>query len=174
MSDVDHDHQRNWRWLGAAIVLPLILATVVRCLLLLGSAHNPDKPSVDQIRVALSSLPNPGDAATDDHGFSLTPLVRDPRAQIILGYGADKQPGRAGLDDNFDRKLDNDLELGAIGSDDVCLAPWQSDYATTRQLPGTRVIGIGEYVKATEPPDDTDVPTRWLLSGYDWTWLVIR
>lgn len=48
----------------------------------------------------------------------------DSDAIVYLAPGVDGQPGQAGKDDDFDGVADNAGEMGAVGSDDQCLAPW--------------------------------------------------
>jgi len=45
----------------------------------------------------------------------------DPHALLVATPGADRRPGRAGADDNFNGRIDDRAELGATYSDDLCL-----------------------------------------------------
>ena len=85
-------------------------------------------------------------------------------AAIILGVGADGQPGRAGFDDNLDGTIDDPREIGAVGSDDRCLAPADSGYDEMLSAPGTITISRGSVV----PCESGAMPERYLTRDQGW------
>ena len=100
----------------------------------------------------------------------------DDSAAVILTYGADNKPGQAAMDDNRDKIIDNAAEIGAVGSDDQCLAPWDPAYPKASQQDGTVAISRGTFIAVDN--DSSGVDDRFLLQGRsgnsDWTWMVVR
>ncbi len=89
----------------------------------------------------------------------------DVSAAVLLGPGADGAPGQAGMDDDFDGVVDNAGELGAVGSDDRCLAPWNVDYQAVAQQTGAITISRGAFVNAPENPSDIQHSPASLVPG---------
>ena len=85
-------------------------------------------------------------------------------APVLLGCGKDGQPGVRGHDDNRNGRTDERNEMGAVGSDDVCLAPFDEGYQNLADRGNAMVISRGSFVRcrATEPPD------RWLSRDSGW------
>tara|TARA_R110002049_G_scaffold2750_6_gene22049 strand:- start:1959 stop:2525 length:567 start_codon:yes stop_codon:yes gene_type:complete len=109
----------------------------------------------------------------------VTALVFDPQAVVLLCPGDDAAPGKARFDDDADGIVDNASELGAMYSDDRCLAPLDPGYDEALETPSCKVISQGAYVASELVPgqhahsDDhtahdhtsPDHPPRWLISG---------
>ncbi len=100
----------------------------------------------------------------------------DESAAVIVTYGGDGQPGAAGVDDNRDQIIDNALEIGAIKSDDQCLAPWQEAYQAGLQQDGTIAISRGTFVLDQDDAVEA-IDQRFLLHGRNgneaWTWMFV-
>jgi hypothetical protein len=96
---------------------------------------------------------------------SVEPFVFDPTAAVLLCPGVDARPGIADVDDDADGVVDNASELGAMYSDDVCLAPSDDGYEQALQSEPCKVISRGAYVaqEANESLDER--PSRLVLSG---------
>ena len=84
----------------------------------------------------------------------------DPDAAIVLDVGVDGQPGRAGVDDNFNGLVDDALELGAVGGDDRILTPLDPAYSVALAADSTRVMGRGAFVPRAESDDIDDANSR--------------
>ena len=91
----------------------------------------------------------------------------DPRAAVRLTPGEDEQPGHAGIDDDVDGVVDNRSELGAMYSDDRCLAP--SDAGYDEALSDARCVTItrGAYVPVDKNPESSGKRFRYVLKGTD-------
>ncbi|QDT09472.1 hypothetical protein [Planctomycetes bacterium K23_9] len=76
----------------------------------------------------------------------ITQLSFDPNAIVLLAPGPDELPGQAELDDDFDGVIDNRAEMGAVGSDDVCLAPWNPGYQAAADRGDAVEISRGAFV----------------------------
>ena len=87
-------------------------------------------------------------------------------AMVILGVGHDGQPGRAGVDDNGNGMLDDPSELGAVGSDDECLAPSDEGYDVTFNQPHSIVISRGAFIQATSTTPLTETRSRTVDLGW--------
>ncbi|MGB7328527.1 MAG: hypothetical protein WBD31_26860 [Rubripirellula sp.] len=72
----------------------------------------------------------------------------DPNALVLITPGPDRLPGQAGKDDDLNGVVDNVGEMGAVGSDDLCLAPWNDGYDDAAEQPDSITIGRGAYVPA--------------------------
>ena len=131
-------------------------------------------------RAARNQLQNNLDSAS----FNAARLRFDPMAEVIIAVGDDGAPGQVDLDDDFDGLVDNASEMGAVGSDDICLAPWQPGYNQSQSGPAESfvVISRGEFVVDTSDDVDTvddkrpnhaapqTVPaeqSRWLVTDSD-------
>ena len=114
------------------------------------------------------------DQVADESGFlksePVTYLQFDPEALVILGPGADGLPGRAGVDDQLNGQVDEVSEMGAVGSDDVCLAPWQTGYAELKEQPGAVAISKGSYL----PTDSQNAASRVVVRGTSDGKVVVR
>lgn len=97
-----------------------------------------------------------GDAMVRPFGLNLD-------ANVVLGVGDDGQPGQAGVNDNADASLDDPGELGAVGSDDVCLAPSDPGYQAVADAPQSIVISKGAFVET-----NADAASRYLVDGFGW------
>ena len=99
----------------------------------------------------------------------------DPSAEVVLGPGDDLRPGKASVDDDADGVVDNSSELGAMYSDDVCLAPTDDGYSRALASDACKVISRGAYVLDNGKSDDR--PSRLVLSGRangrDWQRMVV-
>ncbi|KAA5540690.1 hypothetical protein FYK55_20070 [Roseiconus nitratireducens] len=71
-------------------------------------------------------------------------------AAIVLGPGQDGEPGQAGIDDNLNEVVDDPGEMGAVGSDDTCLAPADPGYDAASENQGALVISRGGFVPAEQ------------------------
>lgn len=72
----------------------------------------------------------------------------DSTAWVVIRAGPDRQPGAAGVDDNADGVVDNQSELGATGSDDVCLVQSADDSLQDTDEP-LLLLQKGAFVPAT-------------------------
>ena len=70
----------------------------------------------------------------------------DPDAAVVLTAGEDGAFGRRNIDDDFNGVVDDASELGAMRSDDRCLAPTDPGYPSDWHASETRVIQRGAYV----------------------------
>ena len=114
--------------------------------------------------------------------FRVERQVFDPDAKVILAVGADSLPGQAGFDDNFNGVVDDRGEMGAVGSDDLCLAPWNAQYQDWADC-GNDVVVIsrGAFVPIQQSGHvNSNQETRFLLYGRSgekssrvWTRLVL-
>ncbi len=95
----------------------------------------------------------------DAYGFRF-----DPDAQVLLGPGADLQPGIAAVDDDANLIVDDRSELGAIGSDDVCLGPADEGYRSLARDPMHLVISKGAFV----PVQDGETAQRYRVPDLGW------
>jgi len=85
----------------------------------------------------------------------------DPTAVVYLQPGPDGQPGVAGVDDNGDAQIDNRVELGATGSDDVCLVAAADNPGLNH--PNTLILQRGAFLP--KPGDPGKTPDRDQASG---------
>ena len=92
------------------------------------------------------------------------PYCFDDDAPVLLGVGDDGAPGIAGEDDNRNGVVDERREHGAVGSDDVCLAPQDAEYAKVQEHPDTIVISRGAFVRCQE----SVAADRALVEGFGW------
>lgn len=84
----------------------------------------------------------------------------DASAAIVLDVGVDGQPGRAGVDDNFNGVTDDALELGAVGGDDRILSPLDPAYHDALAADSTRVMGRGAFVPSADSEDLQNAASR--------------
>lgn len=100
----------------------------------------------------------------------------DSDAIVYLAPGVDGQPGQAGKDDDFDGVADNAGEMGAVGSDDQCLAPWSDDYTTVSNIEKAVPISNGAFVVVPDAVD-SDASERFIVyanvADYQWAWMII-
>ena len=75
----------------------------------------------------------------------------DPDALIIIGPGADRLPGRAGIDDGGNGVTDERTELGATGSDDVCRVVFGDEAARISDDDSTSVLIAQPSVLIVQP-----------------------
>ena len=93
----------------------------------------------------------------------------DDQATVRLGPGPDGQPGQADGDDNFNGVTDDVSEMGAVGSDDVCLAPWATadwNSSEVAKLNNDQAVTIarGAFVTAAQWSRDDDDDVQELLN----------
>ncbi|MEM6469148.1 MAG: hypothetical protein AAF802_06230 [Planctomycetota bacterium] len=94
----------------------------------------------------------------------------DPLADVLLDGGPDGKPGVLGLDDNADGIIDDLSELGAVGSDDVCLAPFHPPYAEalarteSGETLSVATINYGAFVEC----DAQEESTRYFEPTLGW------
>lgn len=100
--------------------------------------------------------------ATGESTRAVRSFAFAPSAEVVLGVGPDGQPGQANVNDNADSAMDDAGELGAVGSDDVCLAPSDSGYQVVAEDDRSIVISRGAFV---EQPDAND---RFQVEGIGW------
>ncbi len=165
--------------IASFIVLLVCLAGVLRIGSLVRPHYPPAVPDPDSIQAIARALVT--DSANLDPLLSAAGVRRvdrlrfDGAAAVVLTCGVDRKPGQADRDDNFDQIVDDSRELGAVGSDDQCVAPWEPEYAAAVQQPGTSTISTGAFVSNGNEPDEHE--TRFVLSGPSgddsWSWLVI-
>ena len=86
------------------------------------------------------------------------------QAEVLLGVGADGQPGIAGVDDNVNEVIDDRSEMGAVGSDDECLAPADVGYSDMKAHPNSLVISRGTFV----PCEESGSASRYLTPEGGW------
>ena len=100
----------------------------------------------------------------------------DPNAIVYLVPGIDGQPGQADKDDNFDGVVDNVGEMGAVGSDDQCLAPWSDNYTNVSTIEKAVPISNGVFVVVPDAVD-SDASERFIVyanvADYQWAWMII-
>ena len=109
------------------------------------------KPELAAIASLLNNDPNAVSRVPElvDGIESVQIQVFDPNVPVLLGPGKDGAPGRLGFDDNFNGDLDDQQEIGAVGSDDTCLAPWNKEYQPTLEHDQAVTISRGTFVPAT-------------------------
>ena len=104
--------------------------------------------------------------------------VLDPSATVLLCGGLDARPGKADVDDDADGVVDNASELGAMYSDDVCLAPTDHGYTYALQSEACKVISRGAYVAENAKKTRKEQPHRIKLIGQQggkrWERLVLQ
>ena len=103
-------------------------------------------------------------------------LVFDSEAAVILTVGPDGAPGIAGKDEGFPPNgvIDDRSELGAVGSDDVCLAPWNAGYAEAVTDPNSAVASRGSFRAVDDfDPSDTANGQRWIVESDHRTWMIV-
>ena len=88
----------------------------------------------------------------------------DAAAEVIIDAGQDGQPGRKNADDNANGVVDDPREIGAVGSDDRCLAPSDEGYAEALQDEATVVISRGAMV----PAGEAEPVERWFNTQRGW------
>ena len=88
----------------------------------------------------------------------------DGTAAVIIDAGPDGQPGRKNADDNANGVVDDPREIGAVGSDDRCLAPSDEGYAEALQGDATVVISRGAMV----PAGEAEPVERWFSAQRGW------
>ncbi len=128
-----------------AIVCSLIcVAGLARAGSLIWPHYGGRQPSPDAIQAVTQALVT--DAINLNELLSQTGIDRverqqfDDSAAVLSACGVDGQPGQAGQDDNLDGIADNAAELGAVRSDDQCVAPWESGYKAARAQACTSTI----------------------------------
>jgi len=102
--------------------------------------------------------------------------VFDPSAAVLISPGDDGEPGKAGYDDDADGIVDNRSELGAMYSDDVCLAPGDDGYEQALTDTRVEVVSRGAFVPLDLATADVsvDVDPTWriklfgVLDGQSW------
>jgi hypothetical protein len=150
-------HNRLLSQTGLA-VFAIVLAAAGRVVGLAWSVDAADRLSAADRLAAASSIQR--------HVF-------DADAAVLLVPGDDGLPGQAGRDDDFDGVIDNQSEMGAVGSDDLCLAPWNHGYQVALQSGQAVVISRGTFVGDgyTSPKQaasfQADAATRLLIQGRD-------
>lgn len=122
---------------------------------------NPPTGKMDRQQILRQIASHSGSSAS---GRTLTPFRYSDLAEIILGFGKDAQPGQAGLDDNRNGIIDDRNEIGAVGSDDVCLAPADHGYDQMHADPNTIVISHGAYVVG----ESVGLAERYQVQGIGW------
>lgn len=167
------------RKITSSVLLLVCLAGMLRIGSLVRPHYPPAVPDPDSIRAIAQTLVS--DSANLDPLLSAAGVRQvdrlhfDESAAVVLTCGVDQKPGQADRDDNFDQIVDDSRELGAVGSDDQCVAPWEPEYAAAVQQPGTSTISTGAFVSNGNEPGEHE--TRFVLSGRSgddsWTWLVI-
>lgn len=130
------------------------------------------QPQVTPIELASSQWQSDPVAQLSARGIEVDRLVFDDSAAVLLTLGPDGKPGQADGDDNRDGVVDDAAEIGAVGSDDQCLAPWDREYAAARQQGGSVVISRGTF-RRSEDDDDPGREFRFLLQSPDQSWIVI-
>ena len=147
------------------------------------SGVSPDPlPNVNLATVVAESIDR-GDVSADTLSncpdvIAVTPLYLDRDANVLLTPGADVAPGQVGLDDDRDGVIDNASEMGAVGSDDQCVAPWSDDYPAALANPDSIVISKGAFVKDAPADDNGQAGDQRFLvqtenDDVSWTWTVI-
>ena len=100
----------------------------------------------------------------------------DPDAIIYLAPGVDGQPGQADKDDDLNGVADNVGEMGAVGSDDKCLAPWSDNYANVSTIEKAVPINNGAFVVVPDA-DESDANERFIVyanvADNQWAWMII-
>jgi hypothetical protein len=82
----------------------------------------------------------------------------DPDAVVLMRSGPDMQPGVAAVDDNANGIVDDASELGATGSDDVCLVQRASPDPSDDEI--TLVLQHGAFVPAL-PSELQNRSSQW-------------
>lgn len=95
---------------------------------------------------------------------SVTPFCFQAEAPVVLGTGPDGQPGVAGEDDNFNGIIDERSEIGAVGSDDTCLAPADDGHRRSLEAPDSLVLSRGAFVPCENAAD----AARFRVPGLGW------
>jgi hypothetical protein len=99
----------------------------------------------------------------------------DPDAVVLMRSGPDMQPGVAAVDDNANGIVDDASELGATGSDDVCLVQRASPDPSDDEI--TLVLQHGAFVPAL-PSELKNRSSQWRArvkgqsNGDHWSLLV--
>lgn len=147
----------------AFLAFIIVIVALLRLLTLLPNSETiVDRPERDQVLV---------DQAKGQQ------LVFDEAASVLLGPGPDGAPGVAGVDDGMppDGRVDNLAELGAMDSDDQCVAPWEESYESMIGKPFVVTISRGTFVPVQEAKADRE--TRFIAHGGTgndrWSWIVI-
>lgn len=96
------------------------------------------------------ALPLPEDAQ---------PFCFDPQAAVLLTTGPDLAPGRAGEDDDLNGIVDDRAEMGAVPSDDQCIAPADPGYRDAAKQPQSMTVSRGAFVPCN------DNAQRWLTTN---------
>jgi hypothetical protein len=151
---------RRWRSLGLATVVLLVLTAGVlaRGWKLVRGVERTKLAAVDRPAL-LERLTTRGDELPGAASFCFGDDV-----PVVLGNGPDGEPGQAEFDDNLDGVIDDRGEIGAVGSDDVCLAPADRGYAAALRDPQSFIISSGAFL----PCDDAAEADRFLVDGIGW------
>lgn len=100
----------------------------------------------------------------------------DTQALVVIRPGHDAKPGTAGVDDNANGIVDEDGELGATGSDDVCVV--LPNEQSLQSLTGpTLALQRGAFVpvtgdERTETSHQRRAIVRGQTEGDRWSFLV--
>ncbi|MFG0261740.1 MAG: hypothetical protein ACF788_05050 [Novipirellula sp. JB048] len=140
----------------------LAVAVALRVDALRASATHPISPEL----IAACQLVRGGERSSQPGSVpQLQSLRFDPQAWVIVDNGADGQPGRAGIDDDFNGVVDDASERGAFGSDDQChILPPDASPARGRDA-DVSVLSRGGFVPDAREPAATAAPRRWIVSG---------
>jgi hypothetical protein len=127
-------------------------------------------PDPEPLPVTRAALAASLDTERGQAKWRAVPYCFAADAEVLLSVGPDGQPGVAGEDDDFDGRVDDVSETGAVGSDDRCLAPYQAGYERSRQAAVTRVISRGSFVRC-QPDRPADrfflAELGWFIAGED-------
>jgi hypothetical protein len=142
----------------------LVVGVLARVRSLVGGPVSPSTAEVDRESLLKRILSRKDDSQSQP---SPETFCFDPDAAIVLSVGPDRAPGRAEFDDNVDGVVDERREMGAVGSDDTCLAPSDEGYPAAIDDPDSIVISRGGFV----PCESGEDPQRVRLPDFGWMML---
>ena len=143
-------------------ICAILLAASGRLWMNLAAVTQPRDDLWDARTLVADALSNGSESFVEQlanqHGITSVSFQRyDSSAMVVIRPGADGQPGVAGVDDNGSGTIDDNGELGATGSDDICRVETNGDRregsdaspSLTLQLGGVRPHKLGRA--ATSP-----------------------